>query len=153
MRVVIETDEELSEECIVIRCKRLDERILQIQNLLTENDGSDRTILLHKDEKEYYMPLEKILFFETENKMIRAHTANEMYKTEYKLYQLEELLPGYFMRVSKSTIVNLNHVYSITRNITASSVVEFLESHKQIYVSRNYYKALVDRLAEKRRKL
>lgn len=153
MRVVIETDADISEECIVIRCKRLDERIIKLQNLLAEHDGSDRTILLHKDEKEYYMPLEKILFFETENKLIRAHTANEMYETEYKLYQLEELLPGYFMRVSKSTIVNLNHVYSITRNITASSVVEFLESHKQIYVSRNYYKALVDRLAEKRRKL
>lgn len=153
MRVVIETDEELSEDCIVVRCKQLDERIIRLQKFLAEQDSNDRTILLHKNEKEYYMPLEKILFFETENKLIRAHTADEMYETEYKLYQLEELLPGYFMRVSKSTIVNLNHVYSITRNITASSVVEFLESHKQIYVSRNYYKALVERLAEKRRKL
>ena len=93
------------------------------------------------------------MFFETEDKEIRVHTKKEIYDTDYKLYELEELLPGYFMRISKSTIVNLKHVYSITRNLTASSLVEFANCHKQVYVSRNYYKALVERLAEKRRKL
>lgn len=153
MRVTIEVDEELAEESVVIRCKKLDERILRIQQALTEQASSDLTILLHKNEKEYYMPLEKILFFETENKEIRAHTKKDIYETQYKLYELEEILPGYFMRISKSTIVNINHIYSITKNITASSVVEFSECHKQVYVSRNYYKALVERLAEKRRKI
>ena len=55
------------------------------------------------------------------------------------------------MRVSKSTIVNLDHIYSITKNITSSSIVEFAGCHKQIYVSRNYYKALIARLDEKRK--
>ena len=55
------------------------------------------------------------------------------------------------MRVSKSTIVNLNHIYSITKNITASSVIEFNNCHKRVYVSRNYYKALIERLDEKRK--
>ena len=153
MKVTIEVDEDLVEESVIIKCKKLDERILQIQQALTEQAASDLTILLHKNEKEYYMPLEKILFFETENKDIRAHTKNDIYETQYKLYELEELLPGYFMRISKSTIVNLNHIYSITKNITSSSVVEFSDCHKQVYVSRNYYKALVERLAEKRRKI
>ena len=76
-----------------------------------------------------------------------------MLETGYKLYQLEELLPNAFLRISKSAIVNLNQVYSITRNLTASSLVEFMHSHKRVYVSRNYYKMLVERLAEKRKKL
>lgn len=151
MKVVIEVDEELTEECIIIRCRGLDEKVLKLQSLLAEHTDSDRNILLHKDEKSYYMPLDKLLFFETENKQIWAHTVNDMYETDYKLYELEELLPGSFMRVSKSTIVNLNHIYSITKNITASSVVEFNGCRKQIYVSRNYYKALVERLDEKRK--
>lgn len=151
MRVVIEVDEQLAEECIVIKCQRLDEKIVKLQGMLAEHTDSDRDILLHKDGKEYYMPLEKLLFFETENKQIWAHTKNEMYETDYKLYELEELLPGSFMRVSKSTIVNLNHIYSITKNITASSIVEFNGCHKQIFVSRNYYKALIERLDEKRK--
>lgn len=151
MRVVIEVDEELAEECIVIKCQKLDERIVKLQSLLSEHTDSDRDILLHKEGKEYYMPLEKLLFFETENKQIWAHTSDEMYETDYKLYELEEMLPGSFMRVSKSTIINLNHIYSITKNITAASVVEFNGSRKKVYVSRNYYKALIERLDEKRK--
>lgn len=151
MKVVIEVDEELSEECVIIRCQRLDEKVVRLQSLLAEQMNSDRDILLHKGEKSYYLPLEKILFFETEQKQILAHTQKEMYETDYKLYELEELLPGYFMRVSKSTIVNLNYIYSITKNITASSMIEFQGCHKQIFVSRNYYKALIERLDEKRK--
>lgn len=151
MRVVIEVDEELAEECIVIKCQKLDERIVKLQSLLSEHTDSDRDILLHKEGKEYYMPLEKLLFFETENRQIWAHTSDEMYETDYKLYELEEMLPGSFMRVSKSTIINLNHIYSITKNITAASVVEFNGSRKKVYVSRNYYKALIERLDEKRK--
>lgn len=151
MKVVIEVDEEVAEECIIIRCQKLDEKVMKLQSVLLEQINSDKDILLHKEEKSYYIPLEKILFFETESKQVWAHTASDMYETDYKLYELEELLPGYFMRVSKSTIVNLNDIYSITKNITASSVVEFNGSHKQIYVSRNYYKALIARLEEKRK--
>lgn len=153
MKVTIEVDETLSEESVVIKCKKLDERILRIQQALMEQASKDLTILLHKNEKEYYMPLEELLFFETENKEIRAHTKSDIYETQYKLYELEELLPGYFMRISKSTIVNINHIYLITKNITASSSVEFKDCHKQVYVSRNYYKVLVERLAEKRKKI
>ena len=153
MKVRIEVDEDNEEDCIIIHCKTLDERILKIQEILSECNETYKIILLYKLEKAYYFPLDKILFFETENKEIRAHTQNEIYKTEYKLYELEELLPGYFMRISKSTIINLNYIYSISKNITSSSMIEFAECRKQVYVSRNYYKALIERLEEKRRRL
>lgn len=153
MKVKVEIDENLEEDYVVIHCKRLNEQIMQVQNILADIGSQDKTILLHRENKEYYLPLDKILFFETENKEVQVHTKTEIYDVEYKLYELEELLPGYFMRISKSAIVNLNQIYSISRNLTASSLIEFVNCHKQVYVSRNYYKALVDRLAEKRRKL
>ena len=59
-------------------------------------------------------------------------------------------MPGSFMRVSKSTIANLDRVYSVTRNLTASSVVEFTGSCKQAFVSRAYYKAMTERLRARR---
>lgn len=153
MKVKVEIDDNLEEDYVVIHCKRLNEQIIQVQNILADIGSQDKTILLHRENKEYYLPLDKILFFETENKEVQVHTKTEIYDVEYKLYELEELLPGYFMRISKSAIVNLNQIYSISRNLTASSLIEFVNCHKQVYVSRNYYKALVDRLAEKRRKL
>lgn len=153
MKVRIEIEEELQEEEVVIRCSRMDEQILKIQAAIMEQTRGKQHIALKNGDTEYYLPLEEILFFETENKTVFAHTRDKMLETEYKLYELEELLPGSFMRISKSAIVNLEPIYSITRNLTASSVVEFVHSHKQIYVSRNYYKPLVERLAEKRKKL
>ena len=153
MKVRVEVDSDLQEECIVIHCKELDERILKLQKVLKEHSTEDKSIFLKKNDTDYYMPLNDIIFFETENKENRAHTRNDIFETEYKLYELEELLPGFFMRISKSTIVNLNHIYSITRNLTASSMIEFSKSHKKVYVSRHYYKALIERLEEKRRKL
>jgi len=116
--------------------------------------GTDtKSLILTKGDTEFFIPREQILFFETEGKNVTAHTADKMYETQYRLYELEEMLPGHFMRISKSTIVNLNQIYSISRNLTASSMVEFSDSIKKVYVSRNYYKALIERMGEKRRRL
>lgn len=103
-----------------------------------------------KGERQYYLSLEEILFFETEGGSVAAHTAQDVFQTRLKLYELEEILPRHFMRISKSSILNTRLVYAINRNLTSSSVVEFQNSHKQVYVSRNYYKTLIDRLEEKR---
>ena len=153
MKVRIDIQDDLKEDEIVIRCVCINETIVQIQNLLSNLGNDTKNLTLMKGDTEYFVPQEQILFFETEGKSVLAHTAEKMYETQYRLYELEELLPRYFMRVSKSTIVNLNQIYSITRNITASSLVEFYGTIKKVYVSRNYYKALIDRMGEKRRNL
>ena len=75
----------------------------------------------------------------------------QVYEVKYKLYELEGILPNNFMRVSKSTILNVNYIYSITRNLTSSSLVEFKNTHKKVYVSRYYYKPLKIKLSEMRR--
>ena len=95
------------------------------------------------------MSLATGLFFETDENGISAHTRTDAYQVKYKLYELEELLPRFFMRVSKSAILNTNHIYSINRNLTASSVVAFLNTHKQVYVSRYYYKPLISKIGGK----
>ncbi len=150
MKVKIEIDSALEETEVIIRCSRLDESIVNLQNSVLEQGDSKQCISLNKGETSYYVPIEEIYFFETEGREIHAHTADKMFEASYKLYELEELLPAGFMRISKSMIVNLDYIYSITRNLTASSVVEFAGSHKKALVSRSYYKALVDRLTTRR---
>ena len=106
--------------------------------------------MFYKGDTSYYLPLEDVLFFETEENEVHAHTRKEIYRTKYRLYALEEMLPGFFMRVSKSTILNTRKIYSMTKSLPASCTVEFQGTHKQAYVSRYYYKPLKDRLEEKR---
>ena len=153
MKVKIEIDPALAEDEVLIRCRKMDEHILRLQQEISQTAPEKNCIALQDAGTSYFAPLDEILFFETEGKHIQAHTASRLYLTERKLYELEETLPGSFMRISKSTIVNLAHIYSITRNLAASSAVAFYGTPKKVYVSRSYYKALIERLGEKRRKL
>lgn len=150
MKISIELNEDLEEDELIIRCRELTDTVSRIQKSVTEITGKAQSIALYKDDVEYYIPLSSLLFFETSDAIVCAHTADESYLTKHKLYELEEILPGYFQRVSKSTILNINEIYSVTRNLTASSVVQFAGTHKKVYVSRNYYKELKNKLEEKR---
>lgn len=149
MKIRIETDTDIEEE-IVIKCRQLTPEIIRLQQMLTEAAGSSRQLALFRDDTEYYIETADILFFETESTSVMAHTAADVYETRLRLYELEELLPASFMRISKSSIVNTDRIYSINRNLTASSAVEFQGTHKQVYVSRGYYKALKEKLEEMR---
>lgn len=153
MKVKIEIDESLPEEEVLIRCRQMDDQILHLQAAVANMASASRCLTLRQGDTFYFVALKEILFFETEGKTVLAHTRDQLLETEYKLYELEELLPGSFMRISKSAIVNLDHIYSITRNLTASSLIEFSNTSKKIYVSRNYYKALIQRMEEKRKNL
>jgi DNA-binding LytR/AlgR family response regulator len=152
MKIKMEIDENLTEEEIVIRGNALTEEMAAVQRAVADVLARKQTLTFYKDETEYYIPLDEILFFETDDGGISAHTSAEVYTVKYKLYELEQVLPRNFIRVSKSTILNVSKVYSVERNLTASSIVQFAGSHKQVYVSRYYYKSLKISLEEKRLK-
>ena len=151
MKIRIEVDENIEENEIVIKCSELNSEIYDIQKLLSDKLNKRSQLLFYKESTEYYMQLEEVLFFETYDSTINAHTANDMYEVKYKLYELEEILPRYFIRVSKSTIINVMSISSVTRNITSSSIVEFRNTYKTTYVSRHYYNEFKNRLEEVRR--
>lgn len=150
MKIRIDIDENLIEDEVIIHCQSLTEEVAKIQQAVSEVVNASQRLVFYKGTTEYYLALDEILFFETADNTINAHTRDDIYQTKYKLYELEDILPGFFMRVSKSAILNTHHIYSINRNLTASSVVAFSGTHKQVYVSRYYYKPLISKLEEKR---
>lgn len=149
MKIRIEAVNDLVEDEVLIRCGRIDDTIQKIHQYILEQYQAGSKITFYKQNQEFYFPLDEVLFFETEGEHIYAHTADDAYRIKYRLYELEQILPRNFVRAAKSTIVNIMQVYSITRNITASSLVQFIDSHKQVYVSRYYYQELRQRLNER----
>lgn len=149
MKILIEIDSSLTGCEVVIRSPQMNDEVHSLQNAIANVSTDRNQIVFYQNEKEYYFEINKILFFETSVDGISAHTANDEFQVRHKLYELEELLPAYFMRISKSTILNTREVYSISKSLTASSVVEFQNTHKKVYVSRNYYRALKSKLDEK----
>lgn len=150
MKIKIEIDDGLSEEEIVIRCKSLSDDVISIQKRITDAVNLRMQLEVTKGEKEYYLTIDEILFFETDSSGVIVHTATQLYETKHRLYELEELLPGSFIRVSKSAILNSAKVRAIHKNITGASEVEFMGSGKKVFVSRNYFKLLMAKLEEKR---
>ena len=149
LKIRIEMSEGVQEE-VVIRCREITPEIIRLQQLLSGNSDRSNQFLVSKGDTEYYLNVNDIIFFETDGNAVMAHTRDDVYETRRKLYELEELLGGRFQRISKSAIVNVDKVYSIKRNVTSSSAIEFQGTHKQIYVSRAYYKILREKLEEKR---
>ena len=146
IKVKIEIEPNMEDYEVTIKCAEIDEGVAKIRKLLADEFSSNCQISFCKGDKEFFLPVTDILFFETDGGQIWAHTVSEAFEVKNKLYELEEMLPGFFMRISKSAILNVKKVYSITRNLTGASKVEFMGTPKIVYCSRNYYKDLKDRL-------
>lgn len=149
MKVRIELVEDLPEDEVLIRCGRVDGTIQKIHRYILEQSSKNLKMIFYKQNQEFYFPINNVLFFETDGEHLYAHTSNDDYRIKYRLYELDGILPRNFVRASKSAIINVLQIHSITRNITASSLVQFVNSHKHVYVSRYYYKELRQRLNER----
>ena len=148
MKVRIELDPQMDELEMIIRAPRLTEEVARLQQLILEQKMTPLTF--YKDRSEYFVDVSEILFFETDGEKIYGYTREEAYEVRQKLYELEEILPIAFCRISKSTIVNAKQIYSIEKSFSGTSTVNFYQTHKQVHVSRHYYQLLKERLKEMR---
>ena len=148
MKVRIELDESRTEEEVVIHCRSLTDEVRLIQKAVSSVIAN---IILYKGDTEYYVVPGDILFFETEGNILNAHTREQVFQTRYRLYELEEILSGNFIRVSKAALVNVQEIYSLSKNtLSTTSVISFAGTHKQVFVSRHYTKHLKEKLMKAR---
>ncbi|MBU9790271.1 LytTR family transcriptional regulator [Lentilactobacillus sp. IMAU92037] len=145
MKVRVEIDDDLQNKEIVIRTPKYDAEVSQLVDVLNAQTREVQSLVFYKGDSEYYLDPSDILFFETENRQVHAHTVDDEYVIHHRLYELEMMLTGEFIRISKSAIINLHNILSLTRSV-AGVVVKFQDSNKQVYVSRRYYRPLKDRL-------
>ncbi len=146
----IRIEETDGEEEILIKCRSMDigTKIAQKVNEIINKEQVEMTLYIGATE--YYVRKDDILFFETQDNKICAHTVERMYRTEYKLFELEDLMPSYFVRVSKSVIVNIKLIESVSRELTGNGSITFKKSNKCTYFSRSYYKQFKDKIREVR---
>ncbi|MGN1271879.1 MAG: LytTR family DNA-binding domain-containing protein [Lactobacillus sp.] len=149
MKVKLEIDPENKDSEVIIKANKITPEIERIYRRLQDDSTHPDQITGMRDNKAYYLDLNEILFFETADKQVMAHTGNHSYVVKYKLYELENLLGGQFMRVSKSTILNLDQIYALTKSIS-NCQIQFHRSYKTVYVSRRYYRELKEKLNERR---
>ena len=146
MKINIELDSNLKEIELVIKTPDLNSDVILIKELVEKAIVNSQKIVFYKGDSEYFIPL----FFETDDNKVYAHTTDEFFEVKFKLYELEQLIPFYYCRISKSSIINTKAIYSLEKSFSGSSTASFSNSKKQVHISRHYYKILKDKLKEMR---
>ena len=137
-------------ESVVITCREHSEQVLLIESAVENALRGVGEMMLHIDGTEYYVPKNEILFFESYDGKVYAHTSDRMYLSTYRLFELEDIMPSYFVRISKSVVVNIKLISSLHRELTGNGELTFKGCGKKTYFSRGYYKVLKDKIEEVR---
>ena len=111
MKVTVEERPGLGQPEVIIRCPRLDERTARLIELLRL---SDARLTGEKDGETCILDGAEVLYIDTVDRGTFLYTAEGVYQTRLRLYELEEQLAGWdFVRVGKSAIVNFAQVRSL----------------------------------------
>ncbi|APX71726.1 LytTR family transcriptional regulator [Companilactobacillus allii] len=148
MKIRVDVSPDYSEKEIVIKSPEDDAELKELLDKIKNINNQLGKISGYIDDTVYSLTLNSILFFETDDRNVYAHTTNNAYLIHYRLYELENSLPDNFLRVSKSSILNVDEVVSLTRSVTGN-LVQFKESYKTLYVSRRFLKGLKNKLDQK----
>lgn len=111
MKVTVEELPGLGQTEVVIRCPRLDARTSRLVELLRL---SDARLTGERDGETCILDGADVLYIDTVDRGTFLYTAEGVYETRLRLYELEDQLAGRdFIRVSKSAIVNFAQVRSL----------------------------------------
>ncbi|MBR5743397.1 MAG: LytTR family transcriptional regulator [Clostridia bacterium] len=149
--MVIEIDPDKEEE-IRVRAKEMTPAIRTLGDRLGALLSGEPEIAVRDGDRERFLSPREILYAETADGRVYVHTANRVFSASIRLYELEELLPRYFVRAGKSVIANAMHISSLRRAPTGLGEAEFRGSDKKVFISRQYFKPVRDLIEEMRLK-
>ena len=142
MRVDIEITDDKEKECALIRATEMTENIKGAMELLEGGSGS---IMVTKDDTNLLLNKSRIYYIESVDKKTFVYTKDECFDCKYRLYELEEMLGGYYARCAKAFIVNLRKIKSINSDFSGRMETVLLNDEK-IIISRSYVKDIKRRL-------
>ena len=122
-------------EELEIRCHEVTEQVKEIITFVKSRQGQLTGLI---DGKQYEVPVTDIYYIEAVDNTVFIYGLQHVYETRQKLYELEGILrEKYFLRVSKSLILNLMKVNAIKPALNGRySAV--LDSGEEIIISRKY---------------
>ncbi len=116
-----------------------------IQQAIELLEGNANSIAVIKDGKTVFCKQSAIYYIESVDKRTYIYTKDGCFETKYRLYELEEMLGGFFVRCSKAMIVNLRKVKAVKSDIGGRLETTLLND-EEILISRSYVKDVKRRL-------
>lgn len=147
MKVQLLIDKGLPETRVDVYASSMTDEVAEILEAI-EMCGKEKVYVRHGEEV-YYIKLEDIICFYTDDKNVYLRTKAGSYKVKYRLYELEEkVLNNKFLRISNAIIVNEEHIKCFDTAEVGNIIVKLDDGSKE-YVSKRRIPGILKKLRER----
>ena len=131
-RLIIDRE---SDEEIIAKVQRESDLTRDIENLVLGYAGSSKLLVMGEDDMTYlsFDDIECVTVID--RKIYAIDCKGKKYRVKNKLFELEEILPSYFVRINKSSLANMRAIKRFKSAFNGSVDVEFACGYVD-YVSR-----------------
>lgn len=143
MKIIIEDVSPDEEEQVIIRCRNLSDKVLK---LISELKAEQQKLTGLKDGVITMIDAKRVYYFEGVDNKVFIYCKQNVYESKLKLYEIEEKYDNtYFFRASKSIILNIGKIKSISPSLSGRFEA-LLFNGETIVISRQYVPELKKRL-------
>ncbi|QTD40719.1 LytTR family DNA-binding domain-containing protein [Sporosarcina sp. Te-1] len=143
MNIKLIIDEKIEETEIHIHASAFTDDIERLMRLL--KSSTNEVIDGYLQQEIYMLKIADIYFVYSEEAKVYFQTDEDEYESKRKLYELEELFEKEFVRVNKSTLVNVSKI-SFMKMEKIGMMQLVMDNGTTAHVSRVYLKTLKKRL-------
>ncbi|WP_458453429.1 LytTR family DNA-binding domain-containing protein [Methanobrevibacter sp.] len=136
MKVNLFVSRDITEPYADIHTNELTDNVSKAISIL-ENEESNDMIAVKNGSDIALLELSEIYMFRVENKQVKVFTQNQEYMVKKALYQVEEQLTRDFVRISKTTIINLRKIQRVAPSLKGMMFIELKNGLKD-NISRKY---------------
>ena len=136
MKVNLFVSRDIEEPHADIHTNELTDNITKAMAILESDDVSDM-MAVKKGSDIALLQLNEIYMFRVEDKQVKVYTQNGEYQIKKALYQIEDALNSDFVRISKTTIVNLRKIGRVAPSLKGMMFIELKNGLKD-NISRKY---------------
>ena len=136
MKVNLFVSRDIEESYADIHTNELTDDITKAMIIL-ENSSSNDMLAVKKDDSIVLLEFENIFMVRVEDGKVKVFTQSNDYIIKKPLYQVEEILTKDFVRISKTTIINIRKIQRVTPSLRGMMFVE-LRNNLKDNISRKY---------------
>ena len=134
MKIEIKLSADVKEPYAVIYTNQMTD---EIQQITQQFHISSRMITVMDQEQYVVLDPSEIYMVRMENEQLIVYCEHKNYVSSKRLYEMEELLGSGFMRISKSTIINLKVIRCVEPSFNGTMLL-LLKNGNKDYISRKY---------------
>ncbi|WP_405275619.1 LytTR family DNA-binding domain-containing protein [Methanobrevibacter sp.] len=136
MKVNLFVSKDIEEPHADIHTNELTDNITKAMSIL-ESDDSNDMLAVKKGSDIALLEFSEVFMLRVEDKQVKVYTENAEYLIKKPLYQVEETLNNDFVRISKTTIVNLRKIERVAPSLKGMMFIQLKNGLKD-NISRKY---------------